>query len=975
MRDPVTGVTGDVDLLGAGLARIDRSTGTIYANSAQGPIAIGVDQPAAALAQIVRRRNENDPDDDDTGDAENGRARLAQLQARIQSYGGVPQRLETGIAALQIGLSGSDPDDPETQRAREHLARLQSVLAEWKQDHPDYTALNREQSDLLASFRAQQQAQNQRDAEIKASLAMPETVRMNGALPPDPLPAQGPGDVSLSDIQQRAGDLAGQMEIPPSLALRAALVEAKNAGATTVGGADITDAIRNVRPARVPAASPGATPSALPSAGWYVGAMAQELWGRAKDFGAAVEQGLTRPIAGVLGAVAVGDHFLTGTPLDDTASKQFADAINDYWNEARNPDYTDSTLSKVTGAVAPLVPSLIAGRFGGGAGAEIFNALSMGGEAMLEAKEKGWTDDQAMEMFAINLGFGAVGGRVISRSLKRINALTGGALSKYILSLAKESAPALPPVARAGLAVGQSALEGGLFGAVQTFGSEAWAKLRNLGNAGQREWSAIWNDAKSAGLQSALTMALTTIFAAGAVPPAQRRQLAEQPPSKASSLPLTSDPLTSPKSTAPATEDSTQRPRTSDTATENSAPSPAIPEPKEPNSPAALTDPSAPPVDPLARRVADLHDKAVTLRNKIVAAHESGTPEAIGDLGGHLDAEKDTQSQFHEATQDLIDSVPEDTRNRIERAAVPGLDYDAIRARNRKDPTHSFATAEIGNALRDQYLSEEAQRQIRKTAAASGVDPALADRIADQTTGAKVVQDLGSILNGGAIEPGKTRILKQMGLLKPARMSDGTRRLTITGDVLPLLPKTTQDAVTKNPKVLRVVHTKGPRADGLNRIVDGGRQRFAETAKVLPVGKAVFAPKTLRTLSPKKAREKALRAAGFQEHHIISDSNSATKDHLLLKLAGFDLQSRLNKMWLPTDAARHPSRSIHNGKHLRRVSDALGLQMTRILETGQKRGWAKEDYARALRSIIAEERKALRTGKRHLNKNARPNPQ
>jgi hypothetical protein len=136
MRDPATGATGDVDLLHAGLTRIDRSTGTIYANSSQGPIPIGVDQSAAALAQIVQRRNQTDPEDgasNATANDANGngdtstplnpaaaQARLAQIQAQMQNYGGVPQRLETGIAALQAGLTGSDPNDAGTQPARQH---------------------------------------------------------------------------------------------------------------------------------------------------------------------------------------------------------------------------------------------------------------------------------------------------------------------------------------------------------------------------------------------------------------------------------------------------------------------------------------------------------------------------------------------------------------------------------------------------------------------------------------------------------------------------------------------------------------------------------------------------------------------------------------------------------------------------------------------------------------------------------------
>jgi len=592
----------------------------------------------------------------------------------------------------------------------------------------------------------------------------------------------------------------------------------------------------------------------------------------------------------------------------------------------------------------------LAERFGGGAGGTIFNAFSMGGEAMLEAKEKGWSDSAAMEMFAVNMGFGAIGGRVIARSLNRINGLTGGALSKYILSLASDNAPALLPAARAGVAAGQSALEGGLFGAAQSFGSEAWAKLRNLGDAGQREWSVIWNDAKTAGVQSALTMALTTIFAAGAVPRAQRQQLTGQPengtPPSPSEAPSQSP---EPPALSPLLKSGPETPPPTAKASEPAAPAA---EPKQDNTPTEPTAPSDPPVNPLAERVADLHDQATILRNQITAAHGDGTPEAIGKLAANLDAEKDTHAQFHQATQDLLDTVPEDIRSRIEEYVAPGLDHNSIRARNQEDPTHSFATAEIGSALRDQYLPDQAQRAIRKFALAGGVDPALADRLADQAVGARTVRDLGAVLRGEPIDPRKATQLKKLGLLKPARMSDGMRPLAITDDVLPLLPKSMQDDAAVNPKALRVVHTKGPPADGLNRLVDAGRQRFADTAKGIVDPKAPIVAPIESPSADTNPAEVTSKTPRFQLHHIISPTNIATRAHRLIKLAGINLESAFNKIYLPEDPSLHPSLSIHKGRHFQSVSDELSLKMDDAVTRGEQEGWTRAEYAEALRGII-----------------------
>jgi hypothetical protein len=111
---------------------------------------------------------------------------------------------------------------------------------------------------------------------------------------------------------------------------------------------------------------------------------------------------------------------------------------------------------------------------------------------------------------------------------------------------------------------------------------------------------------------------------------------------------------------------------------------------------------------------------------------------------------------------------------------------------------------------------------------------------------------------------------------------------------------------------------------------------------------------------------------GFQEHHIISDKNVLTKNHELLDLAGFDLQSRVNKIFLPIEESLHPTRSIHSGRHLTTVSRNLAEQMDQIVEVGQQNGFTQGQYIKALRSMISEERQLLRSGERALNKNMRP---
>tara|TARA_R110002072_G_scaffold47902_2_gene131246 strand:- start:782 stop:1510 length:729 start_codon:yes stop_codon:yes gene_type:complete len=110
---------------------------------------------------------------------------------------------------------------------------------------------------------------------------------------------------------------------------------------------------------------------------------------------------------------------------------------------------------------------------------------------------------------------------------------------------------------------------------------------------------------------------------------------------------------------------------------------------------------------------------------------------------------------------------------------------------------------------------------------------------------------------------------------------------------------------------------------------------------------------------------------GYQDHHIISDKNPMTKNHPLLKKAGFDLQSRANKIFLPTSEGIHPRRSIHVGRHRSHLSRLMQRRMDKILRHGERIGANRAWHNRELRKMISKERQMLRGGYRTLNKNHR----
>jgi len=112
---------------------------------------------------------------------------------------------------------------------------------------------------------------------------------------------------------------------------------------------------------------------------------------------------------------------------------------------------------------------------------------------------------------------------------------------------------------------------------------------------------------------------------------------------------------------------------------------------------------------------------------------------------------------------------------------------------------------------------------------------------------------------------------------------------------------------------------------------------------------------------------------GFQNHHIISHSNAATKNHELLKLAGFDnIDARPNRIYLPKYENQHPTRAIHDGRHIQPAMDDVAEKMHAIVRTGKANNWDQSQYRSALRNLLSDERQRLRAGNVVLNCKHRP---
>jgi hypothetical protein len=239
--------------------------------------------------------------------------------------------------------------------------------------------------------------------------------------------------------------------------------------------------------------------------------------------------------------------------------------------------------------------------------------------------------------------------------------------------------------------------------------------------------------------------------------------------------------------------------------------------------------------DPVAQSVTDLTARAADLRNKIQSAFDTGGADGARDLATYRAAVADTESLLQTASQTLLNRVPAAMQQRIAQGVAPKLDWAALtqsRDDGTQDPMTYFAHENLGSALRDQVIPSDVQQKIRQLAINRGVNPDLADHIANQAVGADAVRDLITVLRGGSIDQGKAEILQDMGLLQQSDPNDPTSPLHLTEDAQLLLPPGGQRRIQLNPGVIRYSSSPDPaHGSALYQNAVAGMQHFSDTAE------------------------------------------------------------------------------------------------------------------------------------------------
>jgi len=169
-------------------------------------------------------------------------------------------------------------------------------------------------------------------------------------------------------------------------------------------------------------------------------------------------------------------------------------------------------------------------------------------------------------------------------------------------------------------------------------------------------------------------------------------------------------------------------------------------------------------------------------------------------------------------------------------------------------------------------------------------------------------------------------------------------------------------------------------------VAQSGKAWHYEAQFTAPAATATARPQTagqakvnLSDVLNRDARTGKIKSVeGAQVHLVVSDKRKFTKEHPLWELAGMNPNDPVNKMLLPTKKGAEEmwtrtTRSIHDGGHLKDVSTHLETKMSKVLDKYEGiGGGTQQQYATELRKIILEERQALSSGERMLNKHHHP---
>ncbi|PWW04457.1 RHS repeat-associated protein [Hoeflea marina] len=108
----------------------------------------------------------------------------------------------------------------------------------------------------------------------------------------------------------------------------------------------------------------------------------------------------------------------------------------------------------------------------------------------------------------------------------------------------------------------------------------------------------------------------------------------------------------------------------------------------------------------------------------------------------------------------------------------------------------------------------------------------------------------------------------------------------------------------------------------------------------------------------------SLRSQGYQFHHIAPKSLS---NHPAIALTGFDMEKMGNRLALPSTPGLHPTRTVHQGRHIDKYVDHFEEVLDRVVADIKSGRITPQQGREIIEKAVTRERKDLKDGNRMLN--------
>lgn len=230
-----------------------------------------------------------------------------------------------------------------------------------------------------------------------------------------------------------------------------------------------------------------------------------------------------------------------------------------------------------------------------------------------------------------------------------------------------------------------------------------------------------------------------------------------------------------------------------------------------------------------------------------------------------------------------------------------------------------------------------------------------------------VGEELGDFIPSVAITKLALRLIGKTNFNDPDAVGDASAELFSEIAIGLVTNKIGKGANLFKGKISKIASKAGAKADKVAAVVktvEGAKQKVK--GAIQPWARSQFRAMMKSAKQAEAKGVKVIKQVGWQEHHIIPKMKRFS-EHPLVKRSGLNINSKLNKMSLPSKRELDPLKTLHRGKPDEKALRRLMQELNDAESIAKRESWSQQRSLEEIKKIIAKESEGLNSGKFHLN--------